>query len=111
MATATIENETKDATFTPVEYWNAKWPNEILIGRQPGPKHQDYDAAAEPTVQFFGGYFLATEPWQAELIDTYAKDRAFKADILPGEEDIRCDKCGWATRSSRAYRHHVAQES
>jgi hypothetical protein len=112
MATATREPETVvETAFEPVEYWNAVRPNEVLIARRPGPKDRDYDAAADPSVTFFAGYFRATEPWQVELIDTYAGDRAFRADISPSQEPIRCDKCGWETRSSQAFRHHVAQES
>jgi hypothetical protein len=111
MATATREPEIVESAFAPVEYWNAVRPNEVLIARLPGPKDRDYDAAADPSVTFFAGYFRATEPWQVELIDTYANDRAFRADISPSQEPIRCDKCGWETRSSQAFRHHVAQES
>ena len=110
MATATVEPKAETA-FAPVEYWNAVRPNEVLVARSSGPKGQGYDAAADPTVTFFAGYFLATEPWQVEMIETFAGDRAFRSDIGESAPPIRCDKCGWETRSSQAFRHHVAQES
>lgn len=106
-----IEVPVDTPVFEPIEYWNAERPNEMLVARTPGPKPQNYDAAADLSIKFFAGFFLAKEPWEAELIDTYASDRAFRSDILPPSEPMRCDKCGWETRSSRAYQYHRAQES
>ena len=112
MATVTIEPEVKETTtFVPVEYWNAVWPNEQLVKRDPGPMGKDYDPVYEKSVSFLAGYFRATEPWQVELIENNARDRAFKADLRDDEAPMRCAKCGWETRSSRAFMHHTAQES
>ena len=115
MATATVERKDTGVmealSFEPVEYWNAVWPNEELIARTPGPMDKNHDPAADRRVNFLAGYFRATEPWQVELIETYARDRAFKADVFEPADPMRCEKCGWETRSSRSFMHHRAQES
>lgn len=102
------EKVEKANEFAPVEFWNAKFPNEMLIVRTPGPAEKGHDAAADPSITFLGGYFRATEPWQVQAIDTFASGRAFRADM---SGPIRCQKCGWETRSSKAFAYHVAQES
>lgn len=94
-----------------VEFWNPYFINEELVLRTPGPKGLDYDPATEVTIKFMGGYFLATQDWQVEAIEKHIPDRAFRADILENAPDIVCEKCGWTTRSSRAFAAHRAQES
>lgn len=94
-----------------IEFWNPIFPNEELVLRPAGPKGQDYDPVTEATVKFMGGYFLATEDWQVSAIRTHLNGRAFEADIRDDAPDIICEKCGWTTRSSRAFQLHRAQES
>lgn len=94
-----------------IEFWNPIFPNEELVLRPKGPKGLDYDPVTEATVKFMGGYFLATEDWQADAIRTHLNGRAFEADIRDDAPDIICEKCGWTTRSSRAFQLHRAQES
>lgn len=97
-----------ETTIKPVEYWNPKWPNEILVVRPAGRADLNHDGAADPIISFMGGYFRATEQWQIDAIDTFASDRAFRSDV---PEPIRCQKCGWETHSTRAFAYHAAQES
>lgn len=95
-------------TFEPVEFYNATYPNQKLVDRSVDRE----DHAADPTVNFLAGYFLASQPWQVELIERACVDSsgipyAHKADGVEQE----CPTCGWPSKSSRAFVHHIAQHS
>ena len=88
--------------FTPVEYWNPVFPNEniVLDGEEP-------DSASRRRVRFVAGYFRATKQWEAQAIEEFASDRAYKADT---SSEMICPKCGWITKSTAAYQRHIAEE-
>lgn len=104
MATAT----TADKPFTPVEFWNAVFPNEHIVIREAGRLPEGHDGAADPRIKFLAGYYRATEPWQVEVIEKTCKDRAFRAD---SPEDWRCEKCGWISKSQKAFAYHIKQHA
>jgi len=90
--------------FEPVEFWNAVWPNEDIVVREPG--RITSDPAANPRVKFLAGYFRATEPWQVEVIESVAKGRAHRADA---PKPFVCKTCGWQSRSQDAFAYHIDQ--
>ena len=104
MSTTTVQTKPEKVVmeegFQPVEYWNARYPNHELIQRN-GP-NEDSDRK----INFFAGYFRATQPWQVEVIEQELKDIAFRAD---SPEEWVCETCGWPTKSSKAYMHHIRQ--
>lgn len=84
---------------TSVEFWNPTYPNEIVRVRD-----KDTDPAAAKVIQFLGGYFRATEPWQVEAIEKYLGPRAYRSDA---NVDLECPRCGWVTRSQGAFKQHM----
>jgi hypothetical protein len=94
--------------FEPVEYWNAVNPNQHLRVRKPGPLAPDHDPAADPEIRFLAGYYRATEPWEVAVIDRELAGVAHRAD---SPSEWTCQKCGWVTRSQKAFAHHIAQHS
>lgn len=92
--------------FQPVEFWNAVFPNEDIVVRPAGKLESD--PAANPRIKFLGGYFRATEEWQVEAIEKAAAGRAHRAD---SPEPWVCEKCGWQSKSQKAFSHHVRQHA
>lgn len=90
--------------FQPVEFWNAEFPNQKLIVREPGRRAPDHDPAFDPTIKFMGGYFRATEPWQVDVIERELAGVAYRAD---SPNEWTCHKCGWVTKSQKAFQHHI----
>lgn len=89
--------------FNPVEFWNPVYPNEVIYVHAAG---QPAEYAQE--IKFLAGYFLASKPWQVDAIKDACGDRVFTADT---DSQMRCDKCGWATKSTAAYSYHIAQHA
>lgn len=94
--------------FEPVEFYNATFPNQLLIGRSA----ESDDRAKDPTVKFLAGYFRATEPWQVEMIERGCVDEsgipyAHRAD----SPEQTCPKCGWVCRSTKAFTYHIQQHA
>jgi hypothetical protein len=95
--------------FEPVEYWNPVYPNEQIVIR-PRKIDKDHDGAMDPTIQFVAGYFRATMPEQVTVLegDPQISARIYKASS-GNEENFRCDKCGWLTKSVAAMNYHMQQ--
>lgn len=104
-AVATAEKETE---FTPVEYWNAVFPNEDIVVRPKGRIPEDYDPAGDRRIKFLAGYYRATEPWMVEVIERECKGRAHRAD---SPEPWVCETCGWQSKSQKAFSHHQKQHA
>jgi hypothetical protein len=94
--------------FQPVEYWNAVNPNQHIRVRQHGPLPVNHDPAADPEIKFLAGYYRATQPWEVEVIERTLPGIAHRAD---SPSEWTCQKCGWVTRSQKAFTHHIAQHS
>lgn len=89
--------------FKPIEFWNPVFPNEVLYVHSDG-----YPAEYAQEVRFVAGYFLASKPWQVKAIKEACGGRVYTADT---GSQMRCDKCGWATKSTAAFSYHVQQHA
>lgn len=83
--------------FTPVEFWNPKYPNEEIRVPKKGTK----DRAADEIVKFFAGYVRANTPREVEIIEEQCP-HAYRADsptpfVTAG---------GWSTKSSVAFKEY-----
>lgn len=97
------------STFEPVEFWNAVNPNQRIVVRDPeAARQKNYDPAGERQLRFLAGYFRATEPWQVEVIERELAGIAHRAD---SPTEWICQKCGWGTKSQKAFSHHIAQHA
>jgi len=91
------------AGFKAVEFWNPVYPNEHIYVHESG-----LPAEYAKEIHFLAGYFRATKPWQVEAIKEACGGRVYTADT---SSQMRCDKCGWATRSTAAFAYHIQQHA
>lgn len=89
--------------FKPVEFWNPVYPFETIYVHVSG---QPAEYAQE--VKFVAGYFRATKPWQVQAIKEACGGRVYTADT---GSQMRCDKCGWQTKSTAAFSYHIQQHA
>lgn len=91
------------ADFEPVEFWNPVYPNEHIYVHLQG-----HPAEYAQNIHFLAGYYRATKPWEVDAILEACPGRVYTADT---DSQIRCDKCGWATRSTAAMMYHIQQHA
>lgn len=89
-----------EKTFTPVEFYNAHFPNQVLVDGADRPN----DPESSRRIKFIAGYFRATEPWQVALIEQGCRDRSGNPYAHPADMPEQTHpKTGWVCKSSRAY--------
>lgn len=103
MKSTPIDTSEAPDDFKPIEFWNPVFPYETIYVHQGG-----MPAEYAQEVKFLAGYYRATKPWEVEAIEEACGGRVYTADT---KNQIRCEKCGWATRSTAAYSYHIAQHA
>lgn len=89
--------------FKPIDFWNPVYPNEHIFVHMPG-----YPAEYAQDINFVAGFYRAKEKWQADAILEACAGRVYTADT---GSLIRCDKCGWGTKSTAAFAYHIQQHA
>jgi hypothetical protein len=89
--------------FQPIDFWNPVYPNEHIFVHIDG-----YAAEYAQDIHFAAGFFRANEKWQADAILDACAGRVYTADT---NSQLRCDKCGWMTKSTAAFSYHIQQHA
>lgn len=87
----------------PVFFYNAKYPNERIYDPVDASKRRGHQAGdVARSLEFRRGQFIATEPWQIDLLRKTVHVR--EADL---EKAILCEQCKYTTKSLRDYQDHI----
>lgn len=89
--------------FEPVDFWNPVYPNEHIFVHMDG-----FSAEYAQDIHFVAGFYRANEEWQKKAILDACAGRVYTADTI---SLMRCDKCGWATKSTAAFAYHIQQHA
>lgn len=99
----TFPDDKATPDFKPVEFWNPVYPNEVIYVHAAG---QPAEYARK--IEFLAGYFKANTKFEYDAIVEACGGRVYTADT---DSQMRCDKCGWATKSTAAFGYHIHQHA